>query len=171
MPYLLFLLTILISAGALATDFYRWIDKSGAVHYGDHPPSENVRKLEQIKLEANVIDGQASYLISDAVSKNPVVLYGGDCGPLCTNAKALLEKRGIPYTLKEPQKDKADAEALNTLTGALELPVIKIGKTTIKGYEPTQWNAILDEAGYPKSRIPGAYKRVDAKTTDQVKSK
>lgn len=171
MPYIIFLLLISFSADVFATDFYRWIDKSDAVHYGDHPPSENVRKLEQIKLEANVIDGQASYLITDAVSKNPVVLFGGDCGPLCANARLLLEKRGIPYTLKDPQKDKADAETLNNLTGAMELPVIKIGKTTIKGYEPTQWNAILDEAGYPKSRIPGAYKRVDAKPADQVKSK
>ena len=149
---------ILWMSNAFATEFYRWIDKAGAVHYSDQSPTGPVRKLEQRKLDANVIDGQASYLVKDAVKKNPVVLFGGDCGPLCANAKNLLEKRGIPYALKEPQKNKEDAEALNTLTGAMELPVIKIGKEMIKGFEPTQWNAMLDEAGYPKTRIPDGRK-------------
>lgn len=149
----------LICAGsAYGTDFYRWVDKAGAVHYSDQAPTERVKKLEQRKLDPNVIDGQTSYLLKDAASKNPVVLFGGDCGPLCANAKSLLEKRGIPYTLKDPQKNKADAEALNALTGAMELPVIKIGKDMIKGFEPAQWNTMLDEAGYPKSAIAGSGK-------------
>ena len=152
------LVLISLMGNSYATDFYRWVDKSGAVHYSDQSPTGPVRKLEQRKLDANVIDGQASYLVKDAAKKNPVILFGGDCGPLCANAKNLLEKRGIPYALKEPQKNKEDAEALNTLTGAMELPVIKIGKEMIKGFEPAQWNAMLDEAGYPKTRIPDGRK-------------
>lgn len=153
---------------ASATDFYRWVDMSGAVHYSDQAPIGAVKKLEQRKLLPNVIDGQESYLVKDASKKNPVVLYGGDCGPLCVNAKGLLEKRGIPYSLKDPQKNKADAEALNALTGALELPVIKIGKDMVKGFEPTQWNAMLDEAGYPKSIIPGG-RKIEAQSSGQIK--
>ncbi|ARU32666.1 hypothetical protein CAP31_13885 [Sulfuriferula sp. AH1] len=160
---------LLICAGSAdGTDFYRWVDKTGAVHYSDQAPTGHVSKLEQRKLNPNVIDGQASYLVKNAVSKNPVTLFGGDCGPLCANAKTLLEKRGIPYTLKDPQKSKADAEALNALTGAMELPVIQIGKATLKGFEPVRWSAMLDEAGYPKSSAAGAHKQ-DTPPLGQIK--
>jgi glutaredoxin len=155
------LLLIICTDGAWATEFYRWVDKSGAIHYSDQMPTGHVNKLEQRKLEPNVIDGQASYVMKDAAIKNPVILFGADCGPLCSNAKALLEKRGIPYELKDPQKVKKDAEALNALTGAMELPVIKVGKEMIKGFEPNQWNAMLNDAGYPKSKIPGASRKDD----------
>jgi len=151
-----------------AAEVYRWIDKAGAVHYSDQAPTSPVKKLEQRKLETNVIDGQGSYVMKDAATKNPVTLFAGDCGPLCTNAKALLEKRGIPYAMKDPQKNKADAEALNTLTGAMDLPVLKIGSNPIKGFEATRWNQMLDEAGYPKSRMPGD-RNVEKKTAAQDK--
>lgn len=151
---------LLICAGsAHGTDFYRWVDKTGSVHYSDQAPSGHVNKLEQRKLNPNVIEGQGSYLMKNAASKNPVTLFGGDCGPVCSNAKALLDKRGIPYALKDPQKNKADADALNALTGKMELPVLQIGTSTLKGFEPTRWNAMLDEAGYPKSSMPGTRKR------------
>ncbi|MEQ1667088.1 MAG: glutaredoxin family protein [Sulfuriferula sp.] len=143
---------------ANASEVYRWVDKAGAVHYSDQAPTSPVKKLEQRKLETNVIDGQGSYVMKDAATKNPVTLYAGDCGPLCANAKALLEKRGIPYAMKDPQNNKADADALNALTGAMELPVLKIGNNPIKGFEPTRWNQMLDEAGYPKTKTPGERK-------------
>jgi len=162
------LLLIFCTSSVFATDFYRWVDKSGAVHYSDQAPTEHVKKIEQRKLAPNVIDGQESYLVKDASGKNPVVLFGGDCGPLCSNAKSLLEKRGIPYTLKDPQVNKTDAAALNELTGAMELPVIKIGKQMIKGFEPTRWNVMLDEAGYPQSPIAGSHK-IDTKSHDKTK--
>lgn len=144
-----------VTVQANAGEIYRWVDKAGAVHYSDQAPTGSVKKLEQRKLETNVIDGQGSYVMKDAATKNPVTLYAGDCGPLCANAKALLEKRGIPYSMKDPQKNKVDAESLNALTGAMELPVLKIGNNPIKGFEPARWNQMLDEAGYPKTKIPG----------------
>jgi glutaredoxin len=152
---LLWLVLAIVVQQSNAGEVYRWVDNAGVVHYSDHAPSGSVKKLEQRKLETNVIDGQGSYVLKDAATKNPVILFAGDCGPLCINAKTLLEKRGIPYTLKDPQKSKADADALNVLTGAMDLPVLKIGTTPIKGFEPNRWNQMLDEAGYPKSKMPG----------------
>lgn len=152
------LLMLLGSNSAFSTDYYRWIDKTGAVNYGDQAPSGPVIKIERIKLGSNVIDGQDSYVVKIATSKNPVILFSGDCGPLCANAKSLLDKRGVPYTLKDPQKNKTDAEALNELTGAMEIPAIKIGKEVIKGYQPAQWNSKLDVAGYPKIILPALRK-------------
>ncbi len=152
---LILLLSALFVQQVNAAEVYRWVDKAGAVHYSDQAPTSPVKKLEQRKLETNVIDGQGSYVMKDAATKNPVTLFAGDCGPLCASAKALLEKRGIPYAMKDPEKNKVDAEALNALTGTMELPVLKIGSNPIKGFEPTRWNQMLDEAGYPKSKMPG----------------
>lgn len=161
---LLVLVLAVVVQQASAGEVYRWVDNSGSVHYSDHAPTSPVKKLEQRKLESNVIDGQGSYVTKDAAMKNPVILFAGDCGPLCVSAKALLDKRGIPYSLKDPQKNRADADALNALTGAMDLPVLKIGSTPIKGYEPTRWSQMLDEAGYPKTKIPGD-RNVDNKPT------
>lgn len=166
---LLLLVLAAVVQQANAGEVYRWVDNAGVVHYSDHAPTTHVRKLEQRKLETNVIDGQGSYVLKDAATKNPVLLFAGDCGPLCVNAKALLEKRGIPYAFKDPQKNKADADALVTLTGAMDLPVLKIGSTPIKGFEPNRWNQMLDEAGYPKTKMPGG-RGIDSKSTEQTGS-
>ncbi|BBO99448.1 glutaredoxin family protein [Sulfuriferula nivalis] len=164
--HLLWLVLAAVVQQANAGEVYRWVDNAGVVHYSDHAPTTPVKKLEQRKLETNVIDGQGSYVLKDAATKNPVILFAGDCGPLCVNAKTLLDKRGIPYALKDPQKSKADADALNALTGAMDLPVLKIGSNPIKGFEPNRWNQMLDEAGYPKTKMPGS-RDVPAKSAEQ----
>lgn len=163
----LFLLMLLSANDAFSTEYYRWIDKTGAINYGDQAPNEPVIKVERIKLGSNVIDGQDSYAVKVATSKNPVVLFSGDCGPLCVNAKSLLDKRGVPYTLKDPQKNKSDAETLNELTGAMEIPAIKIGSEVIKGYQPAQWSSRLDVAGYPKIILP-ALRKPEPKLSSEV---
>ncbi|MHB8849402.1 MAG: glutaredoxin family protein, partial [Burkholderiales bacterium] len=138
-------------------DFYRWVDKDGVVNYSDETPTGLVTKLEERKMWANVIDGQPSYVLKMAVTKSPVTLYAGDCGPVCDSAVALLNKRGIPYAQKDPQTNKADAEALSKLLGGegLRLPVLLIGTRQIKGFESGTWNSALDKAGYPKTAMPG----------------
>ncbi len=151
------ILTLVLVNGVMAADFYRWVDKDGVVNYSDETPVGLVTKLEQRKMWANVIDGQPSYALKMAATRNPVTLYAGECGPVCDSALALLNKRGIPYAQKDPQTSKADAEALSKLLGgtALQLPVLLIGTKQIKGFEAGRWNAALDKAGYPKTAVPG----------------
>lgn len=150
-------LALLLVNSVMAADFYRWVDKDGVVNYSDETPTEVVTKLEQKKMWANVIDGQPSYALKMAATRSPVTLYAGECGPVCDSAVALLNKRGIPYAQKDPQTNKADAEALSKLMGgaALQLPVLLIGTRQIKGFETGLWNAALDKAGYPKTAMPG----------------
>ena len=159
---IIWLFLVFAAHSAFADNYYRWVDKNGMVNYSDQSPDKAVNNLVQKKAEINVIDGQSSYVLKVAASKHPVILFAGDCGPLCINAKALLDKRGIPYTLKDPQKNKADADALNTLTGAMRLPVLEVGSTPVKGFESNAWNAALDQAGYPKSPLPGDVKAAPA---------
>jgi glutaredoxin len=147
-----FLLAVLLCVGHVyAAQVYRWVDKSGHVQYSDQPPPADAKKAEQRKIGENVIDGQDSYALKQAVAKAPVVLFTTDCGQYCDSAKAFLDKRGIPYTTKDPKNNKADTEALMALVGVMEVPVLKVGKKPYKGFEESRWNAALDEAGYPKS--------------------
>lgn len=153
---------ILCAAHASAGEVYRWVDKNGHVQYSDQPPPSGVKKSEQRKMGGNVIDGQDAYPLIQAVAKNPVLLYSGDCGELCSSAKALLTKRGIPYTEKDPQNNKTDADALMDLVGVMEVPVLKVGNKPIKGFDANRWNVALDEAGYPTSNPPLRERKTDA---------
>jgi glutaredoxin len=45
--------------------------------------------------------------------------------------------------------DMAAFEKFKAETGASEVPVLRVGPTTLKGFEPEGWNATLDGAGYP----------------------
>lgn len=46
---LLSIVSLLTPASTLATDIYKWVDKDGKVHYGDHPPSGEPVEKVQIK--------------------------------------------------------------------------------------------------------------------------
>jgi hypothetical protein len=39
--------------------------------------------------------------------------------------------------------------------GMRDLPVVKIGERTLRGYEEDAWHAALDGAGYPRTALPG----------------
>ena len=90
------------------------------------------------------------YGVSIAMKNNPVTLYANSCGEACASAKALLVKRGIPFTEKNPESDVAAAAALKALAGALQVPTIVIGSNSLQGFEEDGWNAALNAAGYPR---------------------
>ena len=153
---------LLCATSVYASQVYRWVDKNGHVQYSDQPPPASVKKSEQRTIGSNVIEGQDSYPLKQAVAKNPVALYAGACGALCDEARKLLDKRGIPYAAKDPQNNKADADALMDLIGAMEVPALKVGNKHIKGFDANRWNSMLDEAGYPKSNPPLRERKTDA---------
>jgi glutaredoxin len=88
-----------------------------------------------------------------AREKNPVVLYASACGPICDQASEHLNKRGVPFTIKDPSKEPEIALELKKLIGTLEVPVILVGKTHQKGFDANAWNSLLDNAGYPKTAL------------------
>lgn len=147
----LFLL-MLVSGMAVAAGMYRWTDENGKVHYTDTPPPLTARTAEARKLGDKPGSGPVPYEIQQAVKKYPVTLFNSDCGAACTDGKALLDKRGIPFTEKIPEKNPADAEVLRKITGGeLLVPVLVVGTDTVKGFEEGRWHVMLDMAGYPKT--------------------
>ena len=117
----IFAVLIGISAGAYSADMYRWVDEKGVVNYTSLPPPANINKSEQKKLGGSTIQtSEAPYSVQQAIKNFPVTLYATDCGDLCKNGNALLAKRGIQYTEKNPQSpDEIDNfKKLNDLADA-----------------------------------------------------
>lgn len=141
-----------------AAQVYRWVDADGKVHYTDQPPPPTAKNVQQKKVPVAGTSGaeDASYALRQAKKNFPVTFFVTDCGQGCTQARQLLDKRGIPYGEKNPLQP-ADAEALKKVTGGkLEVPVLLIGKTVLRGFEESQWHGELDAAGYPRTPPPGA---------------
>ena len=143
---------VLVGVTANAQTLYRWVDKDGKVQYSDMPPPANVKNLQQKRLGDNVIEqDKLPYALRMAVQNNPITLYANDCGNGCDAARALLNKRGIPFVDRNPQKDAEAARALTALNGALEVPTVAIGSNKLSGFTESEWNSALDSAGYPRS--------------------
>ncbi len=142
---------------AAQTSVYRWVDKDGKVHFGDVPPPADAKRVEQKRVGNAPVDPDLPYATQVAARRSPVTLYAAaGCGDPCTSARDLLGRRGIPYGVRDPLVNAADAEALTKLAGKLEIPVIVVGAMHILGFEEGQWQSALDDAGYPRALPPGA---------------
>jgi glutaredoxin len=150
-----FLLLLLFTSTFLhAGEVYRWVDAQGGVYYSDQPPPPSAKQPTKVKGKGNVVDvDKESYESRLAREKNPVVLYSTACGPVCDQARDHLNQRGIPFTLKDPSKEPEIAVELKKLAGAMEVPVLLVGKTHQKGFDRSSWNSLLDAAGYPKTPL------------------
>lgn len=153
--YAALLLLCSIAASAQAGELFRWVDSAGNVHYTDQPPPPDIKNVEQKKLGGNTIDtSDLPYATQQAVKNFPVTLYAtDDCGKLCESGRELLNRRGVPYTTKNPKSNPADMETLKKLVGDSVVPVLVVGSTTSKGFSKDAWDAELDSAGYPKSAL------------------
>ena len=157
-----FALTLGVAAAAIATgalaqnqNVYRYVDKEGRVVYSDRGPPSDAKDVQSKRLRGNVIEDNALPIAAQqAQERFPVTLYSFACGVVCTQGEALLNKRGVPYATVNVETPEG-AEQLNKVTGELRAPVLQVGdRTFVKGYSETQWNAALDEAGYPKAQPP-----------------
>ena len=143
-------MTSVVQAGQL----YRWVDAKGSVSYSDQPPPAHIKQVKTLSGKGNVVEvAKESYESKVAREKSPVTLYANACGPVCDQAQDLLKQRGVQFTLKDPSKTPEDAVEIKKLTGTLEVPVLLVGKTHLKGFEVSSWNSLLDSAGYPRTPL------------------
>ena len=143
---------LLLAASATAAGVYTWTDPaSGKTVYSDQPPPASI-KAQQKNLQGNSIETSGpGYSLKEAMKKAPVTLFATECGMACDEARKLLNKRGIPFTLKNPETQAKYADELKQLGGGLTVPVLLVGSKTAKGFEVSQWNSLLDQAGYPQA--------------------
>ena len=148
------LIAILLSvAGSVdAQALYRWEDKDGRVTYSDTPPPKDAKLPQEKKLVDNIIEqDKTPFAQKAAAQNNPVVLYTNNCGDPCTAARALLSKRGVPFSERNPETDSKAAASLKEIAGGLDVPTMTVGANTQKGFSESAWAAALDSAGYPRT--------------------
>jgi glutaredoxin len=162
-PFLCASLLLALAAPASA-EIYRWVDSAGRVHFGDQPPGD-IDRVQQMPKQT-LPDNAEVVKLRQAAEKAPVTLYITDCGAPCSQATALLQGRGIPFTTRQVDKDPEAVKALRQLTGQLQVPTLKIGDNVQKGFEKVMWNNLLDLAGYPRAKNAASEKA----TADKAKT-
>lgn len=152
---------------------YKWVDAGGRTTYSDMPPPPGVvaMKLGEPRPDPQRPDGVPASLAA-AASKYPVTLYVTEnCVP-CQQARAHLERRGVPFA-ERIVRTVADAEAFRRI-GFREnsFPSVSVGRERSVGFEAADWDRILDAAGYPQSsRLPPSYRRPPARALAAAASK
>lgn len=151
MKKLCFMALLALAANVQADTYYRSIDKDGKVHYGDQPLADTA-DVATLKSKAEPLPSDAlPFETKRAKEKFPVTLYLADeCADGCKQARDYLLKRGIPFTEKK-LVTVDDVAAFKKETASDRLPVVKIGKTLLKGFLLSEWRTALDEAGYPQN--------------------
>jgi len=147
---------ITLAGGAFAqAQVYRYTDADGRVVYSDRPPTAAVKNLQTKKLGANFIStSEPGYAAALAAERYPVTLYTFQCGEVCQNAEALLNKRGVPFTIVDVGVPEGQTR-LQAVASEGVAPVLTVGdKQVAKGYNEARWQSMLDEAGYPKTPPP-----------------
>ena len=163
MRFRAFVILMAVAALAHGAEMYRWVDEKGVVNYTPYPPPPTIRKVEPKKLGDSAkapTTGDAPYSVQVAAKNFPVTFYStAACGEPCKNARALLDKRGVPYAEKDPSNPGSPEafEDFKKMTGgAPQVPVLIVGQLkTVKGFLASEWDAALDAAGYPSSAPPG----------------
>jgi Domain of unknown function (DUF4124)/Glutaredoxin len=158
-PLRLSVLLVLLLAGAVHAQVYRIVGPDGKVTYSDKPPPAAAPPARGGAAATPGADGGAlPYELRQITGKFPVTLYTGQNCQACPGARALLTQRGIPFTEKTVSSGD-DVAALQRLTGAALVPSATVGGQQLQGFLDTDWEAVLDAAGYPKSsQLPPAYR-------------
>jgi glutaredoxin len=144
-------------AAQAQTTVYKWVDKDGKVQYSSEPPPSDAENVTQRRMgNAGGDDTSLPYATRQASQRNPVTLYvSNNCGELCADGRTLLSNRGIPYSERNAETNPEEREKLRQLAGALSVPFLTVGDRQVKGFDENSWNAALDGAGYPRTRLPG----------------
>jgi len=146
------------SAAMAQTTLYRWVDKDGTVQFTEFPPPKDAKNVTEKTMRGGgpSTEEQIPYATRMAAQRSPVTLYtSSDCGDYCSQGRALLSKRGVPFAEKNAQASQEAQDALMKIAGSLSVPFLVIGSSNVRGFDEDGWNSALDRAGYARTRLPG----------------
>ena len=137
-----------------SAQIYRWTDDQGRVHVTDTPPpaaAKSVRQVGSATAEAPAT-GQESFELQQAKAKYPITLYSTPGCDACSEARKLLNARGVPFR-EISVNDNAQLEELKSVSGSTSVPAMVVGSSVQRGFEPGLYERTLDVAGYPKTGV------------------
>lgn len=133
-----------------AQKMYKWVDGQGNVTYHDRPPpADSGYRVEEKQVRSGA--ARTTDEADDAAQKFPVVLYSVPKCSSCDSARAYLQKRKVPFSEKNVEKDVKLQEELKAKAGALAVPTILIGSKVMNGYLESLLEGELNQAGYSKA--------------------
>lgn len=151
------LITLLLSANVHA-QLYKWVAPDGKITYSDTPPPSSVKKVEEKALATGPSTIGFPFELAQAVKNSPVTLYTTAKCEACTDARNLLNTRGVPYTEKTVNSND-DIARLKQAGGDRQLPFATIGSQKQAGFNSELWDTALTSAGYPaSSQLPKSYR-------------
>ncbi|MEX0960553.1 MAG: glutaredoxin family protein [Burkholderiales bacterium] len=146
-------LSVLVAA-VQAEQLYKWVDSDGNVHYSDQPPPPDARSVEERSVSGGSgANEQLPFELQRATENFPVTHFVSDCGAACVEARQLLVTRGVPHTEMDATQPATQEEIRNLTGGNVVVPVLRVGRQVLRGFEAGQWNAALDAAGYPRTAL------------------
>jgi len=144
-------------ASGVSAEVYRWVDATGRTIISDIPPPAGVKNVERSGPRRSAAseeeDARFTFAMNEAARKFPVRLYTAPDSEFSTQARALLDKRGIPFRENVIQTED-DRKAMQVLTGDTKVPALYVGRQSVLGFEENAYNRVLDLAGYPKAKAP-----------------
>lgn len=157
---------LIVGAIACAAAFgaqaqYKYIGPDGRTVYSDQPPPPSAKVLDKKAGGAPQTAGGAEipFTLQTAMKNFPVTLYTApNCGAPCSDGRALLNQRGVPFTEKTVSTQE-DAAAFRKAVNSEQLPVLMVGGGKQNQFEREAWTAALNAAGYPaNNQLPQGYK-------------
>lgn len=151
------LVLAMAAATTVAQQLYRWTDDKGRVNITDRPPPPGAKDV-QVKggsrdgPGASQAPGNEPFALQVARKNYPVTLYSTPGCEACTEARKLLNARGIPFA-EISVNDEKELAQLKSAVGSNSVPSLIVGATVQKGFEEATYHRILDAAGYPKTGI------------------
>lgn len=148
--------TLALCTAPSAWALYKVVGPDGKVTYTDRAPVETgTQRLRQDGATPGTVP--LPFDVQQAVRKYPVVLYVSKVCPACDQGRNFLKARGVPFTEKTTAT-ATDLKALEQLEGTTQVPVLKVGRQRLLGFNSAEWGSTLDDATYPKnSKLPKDY--------------
>ena len=134
---LVLLVLLLVAAGPVSADIYKWTDENGYVHYSNEKP--NNQEVEKIVVQVNSYES-ISYATSSVDIGKKVVMYSASWCGYCRKARQYFNKNRIAFTEYDIEKSAQGKREYKKL-GAKGVHVILVGKRRMNGFS---------EAGFEK---------------------
>ncbi|MEH6617072.1 MAG: DUF4124 domain-containing protein [Porticoccus sp.] len=132
-------------APAVYGEIYKWVDKSGKVHFSDTKPTGGA--VEQVEVKVNTITSpsvsESDFL--DALGRRKVVMYSAVWCGVCKKARRYFQQEGIPfkeYDIESSRKGRQDFAKLN----GRGVPIILVGKQQMSGFSADRFKRMYAEA-------------------------
>lgn len=140
---------------------YKVTGPDGRITYTDRPPSDarSVRPMGSAAARDTGDEGGLDglpFALRQTAQRFPVTLYTAPgCAP-CDLGRLALQQRGVPF--REWRVEAGAGAELQRREGTTSLPVLRVGRQQVLGFEAGEWRRTLDAAGYPAaSALPPSW--------------